>query len=181
MLFSTAAMFSSAAHAQEQQGNVAASGWFKTCSDQNGNKLCNVQYRVVARQNNQLITSVNLIEISGNVDRKIFRIIVPTARSLPEGIQVQIDGGRSVVVPYTYCRPQVCAAEAQLNDQLVNAFKAGGALEITSLNFQDKQNKVPVSLKGFTAAFDGEPVKVEDTLSREEQIKQQLEQKLKSQ
>lgn len=181
-LFSTVALIpASNLQAQEQSGNVASSGWFKTCNEEGENTLCNVQYRVVTSQGNQLLMSINLIEISGSVSRKVFRIIVPTARSLPEGIQVQIDGQRSVVVPYTYCRPQICAAEAQLSDGLVKAFKAGGALNVTTLNFQDKQNVIPVTLKGFTASFDGPAIKQEQQISREEQIKKQLEDKLKSQ
>jgi len=163
------------------QGNVTGSGWFKTCNEQGENKICNVQYRIVTNQGNQLITSLNLIEVDGSPDRRVFRIIVPTGRSLPEGVQVQVDGKRSVVIPYAYCRPQVCAAEARLNDELVSVFKAGGGLEVTSLNFQSKQNVIPVTLQGFTAAYDGPPLEVPDATSREEQLKKELEEKLKQQ
>lgn len=174
-------MTSSAYSQQQQQGNVAGSGWFKVCNEVEDNKVCNVQFRVVARQGNQIITSLNLIEVSGAVKRKVFRIIVPTGRSLPPGIQVQVDGKRAVNIPYAYCRPNICAAEAVLNDELVSIFKAGGGLEVTSLNFQSKPNKVPVTLKGFTAAFDGPPIKQETPASREELLKKQLEDKLKQQ
>ena len=164
-----------------QEGNVSGSGWFKTCNEADGNKVCNVQYRVVTKEANQLITSLNLIEVSGNIKRKVFRVIVPTGRSLPSGVQVQVDGKRSVVIPYTYCRPTVCAAEAALSDELVKVFKAGGRLDVTSLNFQSKPNTVPVTLQGFTAAYDGPPLKQEDPASREELLKKQLEEKLKQQ
>ena len=162
-------------------GNVAASGWFKTCNKQGNSDICNVQYRVVTKQGNQLVTSLNLIEVKGETNRKIFRIIVPTGRSLPKGIQVQVDGKRSVVIPYSYCRPQLCGAEVILNDELVNVFKAGNGLVVTSINFQEKQNPVPVTLKGFTAAFNGPAVKLEDPASREELLKKQLEDSIKSQ
>ena len=162
-----------------QQGNVSASGWFKTCNEAQGSKVCVVQYRVIANEGNQLVTSLNLVEITGKLQRRVFRIIVPTGRSLPPGIQVQVDGQRSVVIPYTYCRPNICAAEVALNDELVKVFKAGGRLDVTSLNFQSKPNLVPVTLKGFTAAYDGPPIKQEDPASREELLKKQLEEKLK--
>ena len=169
------------ASAQAQQGNVGATGWFKTCNEVGANKICNVQFRVVTTQGNQVVTALNLIEVSGEVERKVFRVIVPTGRSLPPGVQVQVDGKRAVTIPYAYCRPQICAAEAILNDELVKIFKAGGALEVTSLNFQSKPNKVPITLKGFTAAYDGPPVKQEDLASREELLKKQLEESLKQQ
>ncbi len=180
-LLSASFAFMTTSAIAQQQGNVGITGWFKTCNEVDENKVCNVQFRVVTREGNQLITSINLIEASGKVNRKIFRVLVPTGRSLPPGIQVQVDGKRAVNIPYAYCRPQVCAAEAVLNDQLVKIFKAGGSLEITSLNFQSKPNKVPVTLKGFTAAFDGPAVKQEDPASREELLKKQLEEKLKQQ
>ena len=162
-----------------QKANVSASGWFKTCNEAQGSKVCVVQYRIIANEGNQLVTSLNLVEVSGKLKRKVFRIIVPTGRSLPPGIQVQVDGKRAVVIPYTYCRPNVCAAEVALDDQLVKVFKAGGRLDVTSLNFQSKPNTVPVTLKGFTAAYDGPPVKQETPASREELLKKQLEEKLK--
>lgn len=165
-----------------QEGNVGASGWFKTCDVQGESKVCNVQYRVVAKQDGQLITSINLVEITGAVKRNIFRIIVPTGRSLPKGIQVQVDGKRSVVIPYTYCRPQLCGAEVLLSDDLVKVFKAGNGLVVTSINFQEKQNAVPITLQGFTAAFNGPPVKRENKASsREDELKKQLEDKLNQQ
>lgn len=177
----TASLGLMTASAQAQQGNVKASGWFKSCNEVEESKVCNVQFNVVTTDGNQLVTSLNLIEISGKVERKIFRVIVPTGRSLPPGLQVQVDDKRAVTIPFAYCRPQICAAEAGLNAELVKIFKAGGSLKVTSLNFQSKANTVPITLKGFTAAYDGEPVKREDPASREELLKKQLEEKLKQQ
>lgn len=181
LLTASFGLFATPSVAQQQGGNVKATGWNKICNDVGESKVCNVQFSVLTTQGNQLVTSLNLIEITGETKRKIFRVIVPTGRSLPAGIQVQVDGKRAVTIPYAYCRPQICAAEAVLNDDLVKIFKAGGSLQVTSLNFQSKPNSVPVTLKGFTAAFDGPPLKQEDTTSREELLKKQLEEKLKSQ
>ncbi len=178
-LSATAGLMATPALSQ-QQPKVKGSGWIKTCNEVDNSKVCNVQFNVVAG-NNQVVTAVNLIEVTGEVKRSVFRVIVPTGRSLPAGIQVQVDGKRAVTIPYAYCRPQICAAEAALNAELVKIFKAGGGLEITSLNFQSKPNAVPVTLKGFTAAYDGPPVKQEDPASREELLKKQLEEKLKQQ
>lgn len=178
LLSASLGLLTTAATAQ-QQGNIKATGWFKACNEVEQNKVCNVQFRVVTTEGNQVVTAINLIEVTGDVNRKVFRIIVPTGRSLPPGVQVQVDGKRAVTIPYAYCRPQLCAAEAVLNDELVKIFKAGGGLEITSLNFQSKANKVPITLKGFTAAYDGPPVKQEDRATRAELLAKQLEDKLK--
>ena len=165
------------AQAQQAEGNAKASGWFKTCDEQGANKVCNVQFRVITNAG-QVVTSLNLVEVTGEIKRRVFRIIVPTGRSLPPGIQVQVDGKRAVAIPYTYCRPRVCGAEVALDDKLVGIFKAGGKLDVTTINFQGRQNPVPITLKGFTAAYDGPPVKREDLAARQEELKKQLEQKV---
>lgn len=157
--------------------NAKASGWYKTCDENDGNKICQVQFQVVSPKN-QLLTSLAFINFSGEVDTSIFRVVVPTGRTLPNGIQIQVDGKNASVVPYTFCRPRICAAEVKSNDSLINVFKNGGKLEVTSINFQGKPNPVPVTLKGFTAAYDGEPRKREE--SRQEILKKQLEEKLKA-
>ena len=167
------------AFAQQQpspQNNFQASGWFKTCEDAGANKICNVQFRVITR-NGQNVTTLNLIEVSGEPERRVFQIIVPTGRSLPDGIQVGVDDKRAATIPYTYCRPQACTAEVKLDDGLVGIFKRGGAVTITTLNFQKQQNPVPITLKGFTAAYDGPPIKPDNAASRERQLREQLKKK----
>lgn len=170
--------FSGGAYAQ-QQGNgtqAVASGWYKTCEDRNESKICNVQFRVVAG-NGANLTTLNLVEITGKLERRVFQIVVPTGRSLPQGIQVRVDGKRATSIPYLYCRPQGCNAEVRLDNSLVNIFKRGGGLEITTINFQGKENPIPVTLKGFTAAYDGPPRKRDTGAARQQNLADQLKKK----
>jgi len=175
------ALFSGGTAAFSQaKPKVQASGWFKTCNEEGENKICNTQFQIVTNTR-QVVTALSLIEVSGKVNRKVFQIMVPTARSLPPGIQVTVDGKQSTAIPYAFCRPSICAAEVQLNDNLVKVFKAGGELNITSVNFQGTPNAVPVTLKGFTAAYDGPPVDQTDpAVASQEKLKKQLEDKVKS-
>lgn len=156
--------------AQQQNANnqFRSSGWFKTCGERNGSNICNVQYRVVA-PNGANVSTLNLVESKGKVERRVFQIIVPTGRSLPPGIQIQVDGKRAAAIPYLYCRPKGCTAEVRIADDLINVFKKGGRLDVTSINFQGQQQPVPVTLKGFTAAFDGPPVKPEGNQNQRQQ------------
>lgn len=158
---------------QQNQNSAQASGWFKTCNENDTRKVCNVQYRIAAA-NGVNITSINLIEVTGDVERKVMQLIVPTGRSLPPGIQVRVDDKRATSIPFLYCRPQGCVAEVRLDDTLVGIFKQGGKVEVTTINFQGKENPVPVSLQGFTAAYDGPPVEVEDPNARQETLAEQL-------
>ncbi len=154
----------------QQQPDIPQ-GWFKACSEQQDVNVCNVQNIVVA-DSGQLLTGVSLIQISGNVDRNVFQITVPTGRMVPPGIGMQIDGGQAQKLDYVICLPDRCIAEAPLNEALVASLKRGGQLTLTSVNFQNQQNPINVSLSGFTSAFDGPALQASDIEQRQRQLQE---------
>ncbi len=156
------------ASAQQQQQQLPE-GWFKACSKQEDIDICNVQNILVA-DTGQLLTGVSLIEVKGKTNRRIFQITVPTGRLVPPGVGMQIDGGQPQKIDYMICLPDRCIAEGPLNDQLVASFKRGSELTLTSVNFQNQPNPIKMSLQGFTAAFDGEPLQQSDIEARQRQI-----------
>ena len=164
----------SAATAQQP----AAQTWVKICSKIGETDICNVKYDVITNTG-QLVTGVNLLQSKGQTNRRIFQVAVPSGRYIPEGIKVQIDSGNTNTLPYSLCLPDRCLAEIQLSEGLVNAMKAGGELTLTSTNFRAVKNPVKVSLKGFTAAFDGPPLKRSEVEDRQKQLEAELQKKAK--
>jgi len=154
------------ASAQQQQ---IPQGWFKACSKQQDVDVCNVQ-NITTADTGQLVTGISLIELKGKVNRKVFQVTVPTARLIPPGVGLQIDGGKTQKIDYMICFPDRCVAETALNDQLVTSLKKGTTLTLTSVNFQNKPNPVKVSLQGFTGAYDGEPLKQSDIDDRQKKL-----------
>ena len=154
---------------QQQQQQQLPEGWFKACSKQEDVDICNVQNILVA-DSGQLLTGVSLIEVKGKVNRRVFQVTVPTGRLMPPGIGLQIDGGQTQKIDYMICLPDRCIAEGQLTDQLVNSFKRGSELTLTSVNFQNQPNPIKVTLAGFTNAFDGEPLQQSDLEDRQRQL-----------
>ena len=163
-------MASGAVPASAQQQEVPE-GWFKACTKQEDIDICNVQNIMVA-DNGQLLTGVSLIEIKGKVNRRVFQVTVPSARLVPPGVGMQIDGGQTQKLDYMICLPDRCIAEGQLNDDLVAAFKRGSELTLTSVNFQNQPNPIKVTLAGFTSAFDGEPLQQSDIEARQRQVQE---------
>lgn len=155
-------------------------GWFKVCSKQEENDICNVQFRSMA-PNGQLITGVSLAEIKGQINRRVFQIQVPTGRFIPTGIKVKVDDNKEVTVPYSLCFQHACMAEVQLDDNLVALLKGGSNMLITSTNFQNKPNPVEVTLGGFTAAYDGPPLKQDELVARQRKLQEELQQKAEEQ
>lgn len=155
--------------AAQQQQQQLPEGWFKACSKQEDVDICNVQNILVA-DTGQLLTGISLIEVKGKTNRRVFQVTVPTGRMVPPGIGLQIDGGQAQKLDYMLCLPDRCIAEGQLTDNLVASFKRGSELTLTSVNFQNQANPIKVSLAGFTAAFDGEPLQQSDLEDRQRQI-----------
>lgn len=159
---------SNAARAQQQE---PPQGWFKACTKQEDVDVCNVQFLRRA-DTGQLLTAVNLIEVKGKVNRRVLQIAVPTGRLIPPGIGMQIDGGATRKIEYAICVPDRCVAEAPLTDEIVNSFKRGSELTLTSVNFQNQPNPIKVTLQGFTNAFDGEPLQQSELDERQKKLEE---------
>ncbi|MCO6050656.1 invasion associated locus B family protein [Mesorhizobium sp. RP14(2022)] len=144
-------------------------GWFKACTKQNDVDICNVQ-QIVTASTGQLVTGVSLIDLKGKVTRRVFQVTVPSGRLVPPGINLQIDGGKAQKLDYVICFPDRCVAEIALTDGLVGTFKKGTELTLTSVNFQNQPNPIKVSLKGFTGAYDGAPLKQSDIADRQKKL-----------
>lgn len=132
-------------------------GWYKTCSKQEDNDICVVQNLILAN-GGQLVTAVGLISVSGKINRKLLQVSVPTARLIPPGILMQIDGGKGQKLDYAVCLPDKCTAEIPLTDAMIASLKKGSDVIFTSINFRRAPNPIKISLEGFTGAYDGEPV-----------------------
>lgn len=132
-------------------------GWYKTCNKQEDNDICVVQNLVLAN-GGQLVTAVGLITVEGKINRKILQVSVPTARLIPPGIGMQIDGGKAQKIDYAVCLPDKCTAEIPLTDAMIASLKKGTEVVFTSINFRRAPNPIKVSLQGFTGAYDGDPI-----------------------
>ncbi|MEC9342551.1 MAG: invasion associated locus B family protein [Pseudomonadota bacterium] len=162
--------------AQAQQEQPPRNGWFKTCSKQGENTQCRVHFQSVANTG-QLLTAISLLEVTGEVDRKRIQITVPSGRFIPAGIKLQVDDGKEGMIPYLVCMQQVCVAEVPLDAAVIGQFKGGGQLTVTSTNFQNRPNPVQITLEGFTAAYDGPPLKQDELEARQQQLQEELRKK----
>ncbi|MCF3638654.1 invasion associated locus B family protein [Rhizobium sp. TRM95111] len=162
--------------AAAQQAGRPPQGWFKVCTKQEDNDVCIVQNLMMAN-NGQLITAVGLITVQGKVNRRIMQVSVPSARLIPSGIQMQIDGGKAQKLDYAICMPDKCVAEVLLTDQMLGNLKKGGEVVFTSVNFQRAPNPIKMSLNGFTGAFDGEPIEQSKLEERQRLLQEEMQKK----
>ncbi|MFC3074226.1 invasion associated locus B family protein [Shinella pollutisoli] len=172
--FSVAAAALPSASFAQQAG--APKGWFKVCTKQEDNDVCIVQNLLTANSG-QLITAVGLITVTGKTNRKLMQVSVPSARLVPPGVQMQIDGGKAQKLDYAICMPDKCVAEIPLTDQVIASLKKGGEVVFTSVNFQRAPNPIKISLEGFTGAFDGEPIEQSQLEERQRLLQEEMQKK----
>lgn len=151
-------------------------GWFKVCTKQEDNDVCIVQNLLTAN-NGQMITAVGLISVQGKVNRKIIQVSVPSARLIPAGIQMQIDGGKGAKLDYAICMPDKCVAEVPLSDAMLANLKKGNEVVFTSVNYQRAPNPIKISLGGFTGAFDGDPIDQSKLQERQRLLQEEMQKK----
>ncbi len=149
-------------------------GWRKVCTKQEDNDVCVVQNASIA-STGQLLTAVGLITVTGKVNNRMLQVTVPTARTIPPGVAMSVDGGQAQRIPYSVCMPDKCVAQVPLTDGIVDSFKRGGSVVFTSINFQRAANPITVSLSGFTAAYDGDPIAPSELQSADEQQREEIQ------
>ncbi|MBA8902595.1 MULTISPECIES: invasion associated locus B family protein [unclassified Phyllobacterium] len=173
-----ALLAAAAVPASAQQQQRTPQGWFKVCSKQEENDICNTQ-NIVTADSGQLLTAVNLIEIKGKVNRKIFQVSVPTGRLIAPGVGLQINGGKTQKIDFAICFPDRCISEVPMSDELVASFKKGNQLTLTSVNFQNKPNPINVALTGFSQAFDGPGLQQSEIENRQKTLQEEVQKRQK--
>jgi invasion protein IalB len=162
------------ATASAQNAPQPPQGWFKVCSKQEDNDICNVQ-NIRTANTGQLLTAVNLIQITGKVNRAIFQIAVPTGRVIPAGIG-HADRRRPGPEDRLRNLPAGPLHRRSAAFRRSRRFaETGGEFTLTSINFQNQPNPITISLQGFTAAFDGEPLQQSEVESRQQQLQEAIE------
>lgn len=82
--------------------------------------------------------------------------IAPLETLLTAGLQLQIDGGKGKIYPFTFCTQIGCIARIGFTAEEVAGMKKGAAALLTIVPFVAPDEKVELSmpLKGFTAGLD---------------------------
>ncbi|MCU7939554.1 MAG: invasion associated locus B family protein [gamma proteobacterium symbiont of Bathyaustriella thionipta] len=114
-------------------------------------EVCNIFQNVT----NDKDTVVMLIAIGyppGKTEAQAL-ITLPLGVLLQPGIEFTGGTAESFRIPFGVCVKNGCVAVAQLNEKTISGMKAGTKGSIKFAAAQKKIIEIPVSLSGFTAAF----------------------------
>lgn len=81
-------------------------------------------------------------------------VLVPLGVLLPAGIRIQIDSAEPTRAGYTVCGQGGCMLQQALPNRMIAALKRGAKATMTIVAPPNREIAVPISLSGFTAAYD---------------------------
>ena len=169
-------MAASAQDAPEKlPGPTPDAPWAKICNKNpnDGKELC-LTIQEVTAETGQFIASATVREITGE-DKKSFVVAVPPGMLLQPGMRAQVDNGKQYEVTYGICFPNACYGELEVNADFVASMKKGGQLIITAMNAQAKPVSFPMTLAGFTKAYEGEGLNPTGLAKRQEDLTKALQ------
>ncbi|MCG7521620.1 invasion associated locus B family protein [Ruegeria sp. Ofav3-42] len=138
--------------AEPQPREEVFSDWRVTCQAKEQGFVCQMQQSVSAEEDGP---PVFLLSVSDNEDtgQSYAVITVPVGVYLAPGIELHVDKRRPFKVLYEVCDQLGCHAGFRLNGDVLAAFRKGLEVRARVWTARDKAIDFPVSLRGFTAAY----------------------------
>ena len=81
------------------------------------------------------------------------RITVPLGVLIPSGLNLTVDGVSVGEVGFVACFPDGCMTQVGMSDEVLGQLKGGSQATVTVHDFDNQPISLPLSLNGFTAAF----------------------------
>jgi len=81
-------------------------------------------------------------------------IVVPLGVFLPGALGLQVDQNEPKAVPFERCIPDGCVVRAPIAQAMLDQMRRGGTAHLILSPSPDERVRLPVSLNGFSAAFD---------------------------
>lgn len=154
------------------------SPWTKICQsgpETNNKKVCATGIQVQI-ETGQVILVLQLIEPEG-ADKQM-RGVVPIPVRVANGTRLLLDGQELARAPYVVCGAQTgCISEFKVDDAMIAKLKSGKSLDLQLVNVYNNVVSLPVSLSGFTKAYDGPPLDPKAFEEQQRKLQEELQKK----
>lgn len=114
---------------------------------------CVIEQRVVLSNSGQLLAAVT-IRLPPDSDKPVIMIQTPFGLNLPAGLVLAIDDRPVETLALQTCDGGGCYAGNVVSPELLDALKRGTTMSVTFQDSAKRDIAVPVSLNGFTAAYE---------------------------
>jgi invasion protein IalB len=108
---------------------------------------CLMLHEGIAEQNGK---KVRVMTVS--LDQERLRLTVPEGFDLTQGMVLQA-GGAEWVIPYKVCAQKVCAGGADMDGDMIKAFRKGDQAKVVLTGLKGNKVTLTLSLRGFSKAY----------------------------
>jgi invasion protein IalB len=151
-----ALLWSAATHAQAPQLTTATyEDWVLRCSGTPPQKSCEVVQFTQMQGQAGILTQIALGNPKKGDSLKMV-VQVPMDAWMPTGVKLLLnDKDPGVIATFKRCLPGACFADVEIKDDTINKFRSAiGPGKLVFKDVAQKDISLPVSFKGFGAAFD---------------------------
>ncbi len=128
--------------------------WRVQCETPEGaEKHCHMFQNVVLKEDGRQLLHIAVGHVPDQERQIVAILTLPLGIALPPGVSLQVDDAEPMRLPVEHCIPQGCRVLLPVDDNLLGAMKAGTLAKVTFNDATRQPIGVPVSLSGFTAAF----------------------------
>jgi len=113
---------------------------------------CQMVQNVVVKESGKPVLQL-VVGYMEKVDNPVGVLVLPLGIYLPSGLTMQIDKGQAYEMAFEICGRNGCRVRFSFDEALLGTFKKGNAAEVVFYSGGRKPIRVPLSLKGFTAAL----------------------------
>lgn len=125
--------------------------WHKACDKAAPGHPCWVEQFAIAMPNKVVVAHVRFDRQQGGKTGII--VIAPLGVELIPGLQLILDGGKPITLPYERCSARGCDASAVLDRAAVAKFERGKTLTVRYTIAGTKTADIPIRLEGLTKAL----------------------------
>jgi len=132
--------------------------WALTCTTPKDgkDKRCYIFQNLLLKKGGQRLLNV-VVGHLGAEGKPAAILTLPLGISLPPGASIRVDEGEPVRFAIERCTTQGCAGGVEIDEQLLAALKRGKQAKVSFRDAARREIVVPVSLSGFTAAYNRLP------------------------
>ncbi|WP_210200453.1 invasion associated locus B family protein [Cohaesibacter celericrescens] len=163
------------------EGQNQNSKWLKFCNEDPKSKkqLCAITQELKA-ETGQFLASISIRELEG-AKRKALVIAITPGMLLRHGLTLQIDKGKQLKGTFSICFPNACFSDLAVDENFVAQMKKGASIAITALNQQAQPVRFDLTLSGFTASYDGDPIDLNKTADEQRKLQDLLRKRAEEQ
>ncbi len=142
-------------HTALAQAGGAAESWLYDCPTVNAKKVCRIIQNLSMKKGDQQrpLLSIMVRPDKGAKNHALY-LALPHGIFLPAGVEIAVDNEKPVRLAFHTSDTKGIYAGLPISDGMLAALKKGIKMNVIFVSMQKKKIGVPVSLKGFTAAYE---------------------------